>query len=269
MNFFKHIYSFLLSITMFLLIIVLLANNLILNEKGLKKQLSNVNYYDNVYLSILESFENNTLESGLNIEKIKESVTKSAVKEDIDNMIDFLFYGETLKTNKVQIKNNIDEIINQSLKEANREPDVEEKKDISRLEENLAQIYEDEILIMPNILSKVNIVILKVKEILNTLLIILVMLTIMFTCIIVRRSKLLLNSIGISFTSLGLLLLSMKLIILPSYQNILIISEIFSKTCISIIDSYFLAISIVGIVSLISGISLIILSQIKYSKASS
>ncbi len=266
MKIFKHILNFITLVTMIIFIFLLIGKSVLLDENNIKNHLEDINYYHEIYTNIQEQIENNTLESGLNTEELKNTVDEKIVKSEIDKLVDSLFQNKELNIDERDFQKKIDTKITEALNAADRTPSYEEKKDIERLEKELVNIYKEEISVFPSTVSKLSLIISKVKNISKPVIIVLtVLLTILIVLTIILNKKPL-KELGTIFTACGIIAITLNLILRQIYQNISIISKVFSNLIVSIIDKYLSLVLVTGCIILLLGLSLLVINNFKQSK---
>ena len=185
MKIFKHILNFLLITTLIIGIFLNIGKSILLNEFNVKKHLTEINYYEDIYFDIKERFENNTLETGLNVEDLTATLDQELIIYSINNMIEAIYQNKTLELDEQTLKSRLDETINDALTSAGITPNKEERKSIDLLEERLIDIYKEEITIAPSMISKCSQIIIKVQKIVTIVNIVLSVITIILLLLII------------------------------------------------------------------------------------
>ena len=244
-----YLFSFLLTIIIFLLCLVLILKVNVNKEKVINI-LENNNYYENVYNEILEEMNNYMVSSGLSGEILNDIFTKERVKNDINNYVNNLYLGKVnvLETKDIEEKltNNIDNY----LKENNLK--ISNKESINMFKKDITNIYSEEI----NLYKMLNGFVDNIYEIYNLLDKIIVALAIACFVIFVIILLLKVKYIGSILIANGLMLILSKYLILNNIEvnNITIISDYFSIILRNIVNNIYNNILYFGVFSIVIGL---------------
>lgn len=258
----KYIFNFIIVILMFISMILSTFSITILNDKYIYKYLDKINYYDEVYSNIKEQFTDNLLSSGLDEETILKSVNKEYVEQDINTTVKSLLNHTKLELKSNEIKNNINNNINLLLN--NKDFTNEDKKNIDNLVNTLVDIYNREIAISINHISKISKIIKYLKYgviLLNILLLLIILIRIIY--MVVKKRY---NELGISIMSLGFISILFKYLVGYKYMSILIFNKTLSNMIVNLIKNYITYIFIEGLFFTILGLIIIIVSEYRSNK---
>ncbi|MCI8671577.1 MAG: hypothetical protein HFI36_06080 [Bacilli bacterium] len=258
-----HFINFTLSISIFLLIVLSIFSITIFNEKYLLNYLTKENYYEKSYQSIVEHFENNLIQSGIEENIIEKVIKKEYVIEDINSIIANIYTNKQISINSINIRTNFNNTITDILKEHNRYPSIEEQNDIKVLEDKLANIYEKELLYSPDLINKLYQNINILKKLTYVLILIISLIIINLLAIIIYHLKDIKKNIGIALLSSGLIFTAIKYYIGDTFKYILFINKNFSELVINIITNILKYVGIIGLILGLLGFILIILSIFK------
>ena len=115
----------------------------ILNQSYILSQLEEEKYYENVYYQIQNSFEGYIGPSGLEETILNGIYSKDKVKQDIINVVNYIYTGKNYEINTEEIQVNLSNNINESL--LNYNLSEEEKKSIVQFEEEIINEYKKQI----------------------------------------------------------------------------------------------------------------------------
>lgn len=261
----SHILNLILIVCIFLSIILLIISNTILNKKYILKVLDTNNYYERIYNNIISSFESNLIPSGIEEEIISKLINQEIVTKDIHNIINHVYNHEELIINTNNIRINFNNEVNNILETNNRIASIEEQDNIKTLENALADIYEDELIYIKEVITPIsqyysminNLV--KASEII--LLLIILNLIAIHKFIIKEASK----NLSRVLLSVGLINTIIYLAIHNKFNHVLLINKVFSDCLKAIIANMLNYILISGIILMIISLG-IMLINIKKNK---
>ena len=107
-----------LIVAILLSIITTVVSLTILDENYISKTLAKVNYEQEIYNEIMETFKDNTIQSGLEENVLEGIITQEQINEDVNNFIQYLY-------------------------EENKPITVQEDKLRTKLEENITKQIEE------------------------------------------------------------------------------------------------------------------------------
>ena len=269
----KKIISYIIIV---ILIILLFASNTItilsqtiLNEKFVLGLLEKNDYYAQVYSQILETFKDNTIQSGLEESILDGIMTEEQVKNDAKSFLDYLYNGTELTIDTEGVKTRLQEKINEVIKENNKRVNSDEQAAINTYINTIGSIYENGITFMKKYVSQVQSAITKIQEMLQKVTIVVYVATIVIILIIFiinKREGFKYLAVS-SFAAAGLCI-ALKIVENSTMrvQNILIFSKAFSVVLINAIESIMLSFVIASIVFCVLGLLFSILGYKKTAK---
>lgn len=251
-----------LTIFFLLLLTVLVFKKTIGDKKYLLSTLEKNNYYEEIYHHSKSTIEGYTFQLGLTEDDLSNLYSKEKVKNDIDTLINGIYDNKEIKINTEEINQKINDIIINRLKENNRTPSLTEQQAIKQLQDNVSEVYQNEIayslkyiLKLKQIYQKINFWINKVIG----LLIIINLILIIILYFLNKKSKTFIKSISKSILATGIIFILIKILLINKFQHLVILNSILSKLIIFIINDIFKTVFTIGIVlSLISIIGIII-----------
>ena len=139
----KVFFIWLLMIDIISFICLNIFSKTILNQSYILSQLEEEKYYENVYYQIQNSFEGYIGPSGLEETILNGIYSKDKVKQDIINVVNYIYTGKNYEINTEEIEMNLSNNINESL--LNYNLSEEEKKSIVQFEEEIINEYKKQI----------------------------------------------------------------------------------------------------------------------------
>ena len=264
----KVFFIWLLMIDIIYFICLNIFSKTILNQSYILSQLEEEKYYENVYYQIQNSFEGYIGPSGLEETILNGIYSKDKVKQDIINVVNYIYTGKNYEINTEEIQVNLSNNINESL--LNYNLSEEEKKSIVQFEEEIINEYKKQIT-HSQYFDKLANYILKIIE--NVLIIKIEMGVIGFLIIgilfFINKKNFVkfMITIIISVLGSGLFLLFAKFWTTSKIEisNITILSDSFSKVISNILREILCKWNLYGIIlSIVSIILLIIFNNLLY-----
>ncbi len=257
----RYLLNFVLSVLILILIILNIFSITIFDREYIKQKLKSNDFYIRAYSDIIESFENYTMQSGLDLNILDGLVSETQVANDINVKIDSFYTKINGDIDTTSIRNELDSRINKALEENNRVPSDTEKEAINKYEDAIVQAYEDGIVYGTNLSVKV--------EYLNRLkAICIVSIIVVSIMIILIRRKILrcVACLGISFLFSGIFSVVLKFLLINRIGNILILDTKFSALLINVLTDILNKFFNVGLVIGVVGIIFILIGNIKVNK---
>lgn len=265
----KHLINFILAVTTFIFVIILIIKTTVLNEKYIFKTLEDNYYYSEIYDIIINNFESNLIQSNIDESIIYELVTKEKVENDVKNVISGIYNNIEIKIDTTIIVDTLNSKIDELFKGYHRTPNKEEQEDIKRLENTIVEIYKDEITYDLDTVRNISSKVIKINNLITWMLVGLGIIIITILLIEMFCSNVFIKNMGVSLLSSGLITIIIRLIIGSKYRNILMFNEIFSKIIVSVVNNFLINIFIIGIYLSIIGLVLLIIEiYSKYLKGS-
>ena len=260
----NFILNFFLSLLVLGLICLNVAYNTVLKKDYIKEMLEKNNFYSRAYSDIKSNFENYTIQSGIELEVLDEVLTQEMVSKDIDNRIDYIYGGKKVETSSSIVREKLENIIIDTLKEKNREPTETERVAIDKYEDAIVDAYE------MGILYKVDYqldskIIETIKTARTACIITIVVISIIL--LILNRSILkYISIVGVSFLFSGILCGSLKFLLEKRIAYIMIFDKKFSNFLVNSLTDILGKLYQLGIIFGSIGIVLIIIGSFEKFK---
>lgn len=252
-----NIVSFLLTITLFLLLSLIVLKETILNKNYILDSIEQNNYYQLTYYNIKDTLKSYTIESGVEDSIIDELCNELKVKKDINMVIDSIYNNQKLILDKSSMKNKLSLIIEERIKDNNRIPTNEELEAIQIFVNTILKEYENNIIYNNNAVLKIQSFYHKMNNIIPKIMNILFIINLILLLIIIILSKSIkkvFKLISIPFFANSFLFITLNLFFTNKFKNILIINLHFSKLLISIINNFFVLYFYISIILFIIGL---------------
>ena len=260
MKILKNIVTIFLSFVLMIGILcstVLFIANKYLDKKYILNKFEEINLYGSVYEEVRDGFENYIYQSGLDINIIDKICSKEKVKSDIISVVDSMYSNQEVKIDSSEIRSNLDNAIDEYVKDQGRKLSKQEKENIEKFEDLIENSYKEKIGIyqLPQILSLIKKI--EIYSIVGTSLILIILVIINSKKITVAGSF-----CGVSIFSSGMIMIISNYIIKSkiSIDNLVLFTKSLSAAIINILNSILNNIQILGILYNIAGI-LIVLSM--------
>ncbi len=186
----SHFFSMLLALSLFVLLIVGILRITVCNKQYIISKLEEGKYFEKVYYEILDGFEEYVIQSGLENKDLEGICSIEEVEEDVIKVLDSIYENSELNVNSDRIVSNLDNRINEILKNNNRIPDAEENESIKRFEKAIGQVYTDNILFSKEYTKGATKLIQETQKICNIVLVVTAIVSFALVCeVIVINSK--------------------------------------------------------------------------------
>ncbi len=266
----KKIISYLLTFVLIVLLVVSVAitivSKTILSEKYILGVLDKNNYYTEMYHEILESFKDNTIQSGLDETILDGVMTDEQVKKDIQSLIHYLYTGTKMSIDTEGVKTRLQEKINQVIQENNKKVNSSEQQEIDIYVSTIANIYSDGIAYAEKYIPTIQSVLSKIQNTLTKAQMIPYVATIVVAILLLTiNKKESLKYFSIASISTGILFIILKIVESSTMriQNILLLNKAFSNVLINAIQNIMFIFLFVGIIFSIIGIILSLIANKK------
>lgn len=244
--------------TILVSVIATITSHTILNEKYILKTLNKVNYQKEIYNQIMETFKDNTIQSGLEENVLEGVITENEINEDINNFIHYLYEKDTtISIHEQDVKNRLEENINKQIEEKAKNLTSEEEEAIDTYVNTIVKIYKNGIEYSGEKISLVKDMLIKIDKVSDIAMIVSYIFTVVIlVIIIVINKKNALKYLSIALLTVGILLIAVKIaeVNSVSINNILILNKAFSNFIIAVIKNIMLSCLISGIISMVLGI---------------
>lgn len=243
-------------------IILAMINNVIFSKSNVKKHMNKVDYYTEISNIIKDSANNYIMQSGFDESIMDSVIPKEKINNDIDKVIDAIYEGKEIDISTEEIRANLDENVQQYIKQNNYKVDDQTQKDIAKFEDKIESIYENSITYSKNAVKQVVSYFKMAKRITRLALIAISILLIIFAFITYKINR---ASFGISLLATGIICIFIKCysVLNIAVNNILMVNKTFSNLMINLINQVVQYIFISGIILTVLGIVFIIIFERK------
>ena len=252
-----YLLGFLTAVTLMVLVLLLLTKFTVLNKDYVIKTIKNNDYYNQVYNEINEEMELNLLSTGFTNEILADLYTKEEVIEDINVFINNVFLGQLTTLDKSELRYKLNINIDNFFKKTKLT--VMNKDELNKFVSDLVDIYKNEVCLYKftdGVIPQIP----RINNIVNIGIIISVCLLIIFTISLIIIKNKLFSSIIISS---GLIILFIRLFIFEKIDsdNILIITEDFSKILRLVMNNIKSNLWLISIILIICGLLILLLES--------
>ena len=260
----QYILTIILAMSVLALILINIITSTVLNESYIMSKLEEEDYYNKIYESAESNFENYIHQSGLDEEVLNNIITKEKIEKDTKIIINNIFDGTDTEIDTDEIKNKLNENIDNSL---GRKKTATEEKAINEFVNLICDEYKTTIL-TTSYESKINTVYQKVIKYINlakkVLLVLTGVLVILIVLLTIKRIYRILARLGVAFVIDGLLLLLAKYFIDAKIkiETITILSSSVSNVLRKILREILNIVAKDGTILLVLGIVFIVLYAI-------
>ena len=248
---FGYIFSFITMLTLIILILLLICRFTIYKKSYINDILDKNNYYTNVYNDIIEDMKDYMVSSGLPESILDNLFTERDVRKDVNLYIDNIYLGKKTTLDNSLIKERLSNNIETYLKNNNVE--VTNDADLDSFIDEMTKIYNNQICLYKMLDSLVSTVS-KYNNVLNKAIIIVGITFLILSLLIIIVLKV--KYLGALLMSAGMILIFMRFLIYENIdvENIIIVSDNFSKVLKSIIIKLGNIILNYGVVLIIVGL---------------
>ena len=212
----SYILTFILVIFLVALVSITCIKEKVLNIDNVLKIFDNVNFYENTYNTLNENFSNYMEQSGLDESVIENIITVEDIKTETRNCIESIYNNTKYTINKENIEKRFNENINSYLEENHRKLNSNEEKSVSTLVSKISSLYASEVFPI-DLISKVNINLKKISDLVNIANVSLYgcvgVLLLLLIVINIKNIMKVLNYVGVSLLSSGIVLYAPKIFI--------------------------------------------------------
>ena len=260
----QYILTIILAMSVLALVLINIISSTVLNESYIMSKLEEEDYYNQIYKSAESNFENYIHQSGLDEEVLNNIITKEKIEKDTKIIINNIFDGTDTEIDTDEIKNKLNENIDNSL---GRKKTATEEKAINEFVNLICNEYKTTIL-TTSYESKINTAYQKVIKYINlakkVLLILIGVLVILIVLLTIKRIYRILARLGLAFVIDGLLFLLAKYFIDAKIkiETITILSSSVSIVLRNILREIINIVAKDGTILLVLGIVLIVLYAI-------
>lgn len=272
MKILKNILNLILSFLLIILIALFLANNIlenkILSKEYMISKLEENEFYLQVSREVENGFENYIYQSGLPEDTIKDLFTDEMIKNDVNSLLDKLYYNKDINLSTDKVRENLNKKIDDYLDSEGIKINNQGKENIKKFENLIINEYTKNVNASNTLYEKGY----KGIEILDKLnskvgsipMIAIIVILVLLVIINIKNLLVAINYMGISLLSLGVLIkLGVNLIFNNvKIDNLVILTQSLSNVLTSIIKDILYSLSDNANIFIVAGITAIIITAI-------
>lgn len=272
MKILKNILNLILSFLLIILIALFLANNIlenkILSKEYMISKLEENEFYLQVSREVENGFENYIYQSGLPEDTIKDLFTDEMIKNDVNSLLDKLYYNKDINLSTDKVRENLNKKIDDYLDSEGIKINNQGKENIKKFENLIINEYTKNVNVSNTLYEKGY----KGIEILDKLnskvgsipMIAIIVILVLLVIINIKNLLVAINYMGISLLSLGVLIkLGVNLIFNNvKIDNLVILTQSLSNVLTSIIKDILYSLSDNANIFIVAGITAIIITAI-------
>lgn len=220
-NFLCLLLSFILVLVLILNLLVGILRNKILDKEYLLSKMEETEFYLQVSREVENGFENYIYQSGLPEETIRNLFTEDMIRNDINSIVDSLYYGTEVKLSDEILRKNLNMRIQEYVTSQGKLLNNEGKENIEKFEDLIVDEYKNNVNASDAVFSEGHKVIEKlnqVNEIISNIpLIVAGVIIVILVLLNIENLLSAINFIAISFLSLGILI---KIVVKLIFSNV-------------------------------------------------
>jgi len=139
----KYVVSFILFVSIYILVLGVTIKLTIFNESYLKERLASNNYYQLLYDKVQEEMSYYITQSGLEEDVIKDIVKVNKIQEDTNNVIQSIYDNKEYIIDTYEIEKKLNENINLYL--VNKNIKVDSQKDLDNFVLSISDVYKNSV----------------------------------------------------------------------------------------------------------------------------
>ena len=268
----KRITSYILVLLLIILltssIAIIIFSQTIFKQDFTIKMLEKENYYTKLYAQIIEKFKDNTIQSGLDDEVLNGIITEEQVEGNIKALIAGIYNKSEYTINTEKVKERLNENIKKVIEKNKKDISNQEQQAIDIYVTTIGNIYSREIAYAQNYIPKVQEVFSKTQNIIQKVGgLLYISFGVIFVLIIIINKKESIKYLSITAMSTGILLIIPRIMEknIINTHNILLFNQTFSNVVVNIVETIMLKFLTFGIVFLVIGIALNVVSSRKFN----
>ena len=261
----KYIVTIILAIAMIAYFFISLVSSTILSEQYILSKLDETNYYNKIYEYVKSNFENYIYQSGLEETVLEDVVSKEKIRKDTGIIISNLYDGLNQKIDTQEIRDNLNKNIKETLED--QDMTVTQQNAIDTFIDHICNEYTDTMshFSFEQQVNQAYQKVIKYMDLSKKVLLITIGLDILLLLVLnLRRIYKFVSLVGVSLTTTGAFLTIVNLFvnIKIKIQTITILNDAVSDTLRNVLTSMLNMVMKNGYILLISGVLLIIVSNL-------
>lgn len=261
----KYIVTIILAIAMIAYFFISLVSSTILSEQYILSKLDETNYYNKIYEYVKSNFENYIYQSGLEETVLEDVVSKEKIRKDTGIIISNLYDGLNQKIDTQEIRDNLNKNIKETLED--QAMTVTQQNAIDTFIDHICNEYTDTMshFSFEQQVNQAYQKVIKYMDLSKKVLLITIGLAILLLLVLnLKRIYKFVSLVGVSLTTTGAFLTIVNLFvnIKIKIQTITILNDAVSDTLRNVLTSMLNMVMKNGYILLISGVLLIIVSNL-------
>lgn len=261
----KYIITIILAIAMIAYFFISLVSSTILSEQYILSKLDETDYYNKIYEYVKSNFENYIYQSGLEETVLEDVVSKEKIRKDTGIIISNLYDGLNQKIDTQEIRDNLNKNIKETLED--QDMTVTQQNAIDTFIDHICNEYTDTMshFSFEQQVNQAYQKVIKYMDLSKKVLLITIGLDILLLLVLnLRRIYKFVSLVGVSLTTTGAFLTIVNLFvnIKIKIQTITILNDAVSDTLRNVLTSMLNMVMKNEYILLISGVLLIIVSNL-------
>ena len=261
----KYIVTIILAIAMIAYFFISLVSSTILSEQYILSKLDETDYYNKIYEYVKSNFENYIYQSGLEETVLEDVVSKEKIRKDTGIIISNLYDGLNQKIDTQEIRDNLNKNIKETLED--QDMTVTQQNAIDTFIDHICNEYTDTMshFSFEQQVNQAYQKVIKYMDLSKKVLLITIGLDILLLLVLnLRRIYKFVSLVGVSLTTTGAFLTIVNLFvnIKIKIQTITILNDAVSDTLRNVLTSMLNMVMKNEYILLISGVLLIIVSNL-------
>ena len=268
MKIFKYFINIILSFFIVIMVLAIIAlnilNSVILNKEYMLSKMEETEFNLQISREVQNGFENYIYQSGLPEDTIKDLFTEEMIQKDVKTIVDAIYDGTTITLSSDELRKNLSTRIDEYLTKENLNLNQQGKNNIKQFEELIIKEYDNNVNVSNELYTQSNKIIDNLREISSKIgnipQIVLIILIILLVLINIKDLLIVINFLGISSLTVGVLLklLTNAIFKKVDLDNLVVLATSLSNLIISIIKDNLYKLSDRGNLFIACGIAAIL-----------
>ena len=268
MKIFKYFINIILSFFIVIIVLAIIAlnilNSVILNKEYMLSKMEETEFNLQISREVQNGFENYIYQSGLPEDTIKDLFTEEMIQKDVKTIVDAIYDGTTITLSSDELRKNLSTRIDEYLTKENLNLNQQGKNNIKQFEELIIKEYDNNVNVSNELYTQSNKIIDNLREISSKIgnipQIVLIILIILLVLINIKDLLIVINFLGISSLTVGVLLKLLTNAIFKNVDldNLVVLATSLSNLIISIIKDNLYKLSDRGNLFIACGIAAIL-----------
>ena len=268
MKIFKYFINIILSFFIVIMVLAIIAlnilNSVLLNKEYMLSKMEETEFNLQISREVQNGFENYIYQSGLPEDFIKDLFTEEMIEKDVKTIVDAIYDGTTITLSSDELRKNLSTRIDEYLTKENLNLNEQGKNNIKQFEELIIKEYDNNVNVSNELYTQSNKIIDNLREISSKIgnipQIVLIILIILLVLINIKDLLIVINFLGISSLTVGVLLKLLTNAIFKNVDldNLVVLATSLSNLIISIIKDNLYKLSDRGNLFIACGIAAIL-----------